>query len=96
MRGVRGLTLLVHEVLGGAVAGGDGRMVRDLLGHVAPALVGPHELVDGRPRLQRRTLQVFHKRPAIFEGLLQLHVGVLSPLHLAVDGLSLGWGLLTV
>lgn len=53
-------------------------------------------LLDGRPRLQRRTLQVFQKRPSIFEGLLQLHVGVLSPLHLAVDGLSLGWGLLTV
>jgi len=53
-------------------------------------------LLDGRPRLQRRTLQVFHKRPSIFERLLELHVGVLSPLHLAVDGLSLGWGLLTV
>jgi hypothetical protein len=27
--------------------------------------------------------------------LLELHVGILSPLHLAVDGLTLGWGLLT-
>jgi len=27
---------------------------------------------------------------------LDLHVGVLSPLHLALDGLTLGWGLLTV
>jgi flavin-dependent dehydrogenase len=51
--------------------------------------------LDGRPRLQRRTLQVFQKRPQIFRRLLELHVGVLSPLHLALDGLSLGWGLLT-
>jgi flavin-dependent dehydrogenase len=53
-------------------------------------------LLDRRPRLQRRTLQVFGKRPHIFQRLLKLHVGVLSPLHLALDGLTLGWGLLTV
>lgn len=51
--------------------------------------------LDGRPRLQRRTLQAFQKRPDVFRRLLELHVGVLSPLHLAVDGLTLGWGLLT-
>jgi flavin-dependent dehydrogenase len=52
-------------------------------------------LLDGRPRLQHRTLQAFMKRPAVFQRLLELHVGVLSPLHLAMDGLTLGWGLLT-
>jgi flavin-dependent dehydrogenase len=51
--------------------------------------------LDGRPRLQHRTLQVFQKRPEIFRRLLELHLGALSPLHLALDGLSLGWGLLT-
>ena len=51
--------------------------------------------LDGRPNLQRRTLKVFLKRPEIFRRLLQLHVGALSPLHLAWDGLNLGWGLLT-
>ena len=51
--------------------------------------------LDGRPRLQRRTLQAFQKRPDVFRRLLELHVGVLSPLHLALDGLTLGWGLLT-
>jgi menaquinone-9 beta-reductase len=51
--------------------------------------------LDGRPRFQRRTLQVFRKRPAIFRRLLALHVGTLSPLHLALDGLTLGWELLT-
>jgi menaquinone-9 beta-reductase len=51
--------------------------------------------LDGRPRLQRRTLQALQKRPDVFRRLLELHVGVLSPLRLAVDGLTLGWGLLT-
>ena len=52
-------------------------------------------LLDGRPKLQRRTLQAFQRRPYVFKRLLSLHMGVLSPLHLAVDGLTLGWGLLT-
>jgi len=51
--------------------------------------------LDGRPRLQGRTLQVFRKRPEIFQRLLALHVGSLSPIHAALDGLALGWGLLT-
>jgi flavin-dependent dehydrogenase len=51
--------------------------------------------LDGRPRFQRRTLQVFHARPEIFRRLLAFHVGALSPLHLALDGLTLGWELLT-
>lgn len=52
-------------------------------------------LLDGRPRLQRRTLEAFRKRPSIFRRLLALHGDLFSPLHLAVDGLALGWGLLT-
>lgn len=51
--------------------------------------------LDGRPGFQRRTLQAFSKRPEIFHRLLALHVGSLSPLHLALDGFTLGWGLLT-
>jgi menaquinone-9 beta-reductase len=51
--------------------------------------------LDGRPGVQRRTLQVFRKRPEVFRRLLALHVGSLSPFHLALDGLTLGWGLLT-
>jgi menaquinone-9 beta-reductase len=52
-------------------------------------------MLDGRPRFQRRTLQVFRARPKIFRRLLAFHVGALSPLHMALDGLTLGWGLLT-
>lgn len=51
--------------------------------------------LDGRPRFQQRTLRVFRERPEIFRRLLALHLGVLSPFHLALDGLTLGWGLLT-
>jgi flavin-dependent dehydrogenase len=52
-------------------------------------------LLDGRPRLQQRTLHSFRKRPEVFRRLLALHVGSLSPFRLALDGLTLGWGLLT-
>ena len=52
-------------------------------------------LLDGRPKLQRRTLQVFRERPEIFARLLALHLGDLSPRRVAWDGISLGWGLLT-
>ncbi|HEY6338705.1 MAG TPA: NAD(P)/FAD-dependent oxidoreductase [Candidatus Sulfotelmatobacter sp.] len=51
--------------------------------------------LDGRPWLQRRTLQVFYNKPEIFDRLLAFHVGALSPQSLALDGISLGWGLLT-
>ncbi len=51
--------------------------------------------LDGRPVFQQRTLRVLHRRPEIFRRLLALHVGRLSPIRLAADGLTLGWGLLT-
>jgi menaquinone-9 beta-reductase len=51
--------------------------------------------LDGRPRLQHRTLRVFDKDPEVFRRLLALHVGAMPPLHLVKDGLTLGWGLLT-
>jgi flavin-dependent dehydrogenase len=61
-----------------------------------PSLMGRLMLtLDGHPVIQQRTLQVFRRRPEIFRRLLALHVGVLSPIRLAADGLTLGWGLLT-
>jgi menaquinone-9 beta-reductase len=51
--------------------------------------------LDGRPKFQQRTLRVFRRRPEIFRRLLALHVGKLSPIDLALDGFTLGWGLLT-
>lgn len=52
-------------------------------------------MLDGRPNFQRRTLKVFREHPEIFRNLLALHVGSLSPVSLALDGLTFGWGLLT-
>jgi flavin-dependent dehydrogenase len=51
--------------------------------------------LDGRPRLQQRVLKTFRQRPEIFRSLVAFHVGRLSPLNLALDGLTLGWELLT-
>ncbi len=52
-------------------------------------------LQDGRPGFQHRMLRALRRRPHIFRNLLALHVGVPSPFHLALDSLTLGWGLLT-
>ena len=51
--------------------------------------------LDGRPKLQARTLKVFRHRPEAFRTLLALHVGNVSPIDLACNGLTFGWGLLT-
>jgi len=51
--------------------------------------------LDGRPRFQQRIMKTFRQRPEIFRRLVAFHVGSLSPLNLALDGLTLGWGLLT-
>jgi flavin-dependent dehydrogenase len=61
-----------------------------------PRLMGRLMLtLDGRPRLQHRTLQVFQKHPEVFRRLLALHVGALPAQKLVWDGLTLGWGLIT-
>jgi len=51
--------------------------------------------LDGRSRLQHRTLQVFERRPRVYQRLLELHVGARPSARLVWDGLTLGWGLLT-
>ena len=49
-------------------------------------------MLDGRPRLQHPTLQLFQKCPQIFRRLLALHVGALPASRFVHDGLSLGSG----
>jgi len=51
--------------------------------------------LDGHSSFQQRTLRAFRRHPEVFRRLLALHVGSLSPFHIALDGLTLGWGLLT-
>ena len=53
-------------------------------------------LMDRRPALQDRVLRAFQRRPEIFRHLLALHVGALPPARVVWDGLTLGWGILTV
>jgi flavin-dependent dehydrogenase len=50
--------------------------------------------LEGRPKLQARTLRIFRHRPEIFRRLVEFHIGGSPPLHLVGDGLSLGWDLL--
>lgn len=52
-------------------------------------------LLDGRPWLQERVLQVFHRKPKTFRKLLAFHIGAVSTANLAYEGLTLGWELLT-
>ncbi len=51
--------------------------------------------MDNRTWLRRRVLRAFAERPAIFAGLLATHVGTSTPARSALDGLALGWQLLT-
>jgi len=51
--------------------------------------------MDGRPRLRRRVMQAFADEPRLFVRLLAAHVGLASTGDCAVDGLRLGWRLVT-
>ena len=64
-----------------------------LLRYFSPKIEWTVVGLDERWREEVRV--VFRKRPEVFRRLLALHVGALSPFHLALDGLTLGWGLLT-
>jgi len=52
-------------------------------------------LLEHRETLRRRVMQAFVAQPRLFSRLLATHVGALSPLDFAVNGLALGWRLLT-
>jgi flavin-dependent dehydrogenase len=51
--------------------------------------------LDGHSSFQQRTLRAFRRHPQVFRRLVALHVGSWSPFHIALDGLTLGWGLFT-
>jgi len=52
-------------------------------------------LLENREGLRRRVMQAFCRQPKLFPRMLAIHVGETSPLHLAGNGLALGWSLLT-
>jgi flavin-dependent dehydrogenase len=53
-------------------------------------------LMDSRRRLGRRAVRAMASRPAVFARMLAAHVGQISPLASAANGLALGWRMLTL
>jgi hypothetical protein len=53
-------------------------------------------LLEHRHRLRARVMRAFASEPKLFARMLATHVGAISPLGLAENGLALGWKLLAV
>jgi menaquinone-9 beta-reductase len=53
-------------------------------------------LLDGRPRLRRRTFATFTNHQELFARLISIHVGETSPAHFAATGAMLGWQFLSI
>jgi len=51
--------------------------------------------MDGRPRLRRRVLRIFAEEPRLFSRMLAIHVGSATAVDCAVEGLRLGWRMVT-
>lgn len=52
-------------------------------------------VMDGRPRLRSRVMQIFTDEPRLFARMLAVHVGSATAVDYAVNGLRLGWRLVT-
>ena len=52
-------------------------------------------LLEHRERLRRRVMRAFMAEPKLFARMLATHVGRVSPVDFAANGLALGWKLLT-
>jgi flavin-dependent dehydrogenase len=52
-------------------------------------------LLEHREKLRHRVMRTFVAEPKVFEHLLATHVGAVSPVDFAANGLVLGWKLLT-
>ena len=52
-------------------------------------------MMDGRPRLRRRVMRIFEEEPRLFGRMLAVHVGTATAVDYAVNGLRLGWRLVT-
>ena len=95
-----GLCLAFHQadLVATCIASGD--LAPYQSGHRAlgrrPALMARLMLLlEHRPRLRRRVMRAFIAEPRLFSRMLATHVGVLSPIDLASNGLVLGLKLLT-
>ncbi|MCU1303362.1 MAG: monooxygenase, FAD-binding [Candidatus Sulfotelmatobacter sp.] len=52
--------------------------------------------LDWKTSLRQRVMRAFNSDPRLFSRMLAMHVGALSPLDFAANGLSLGWRMATV
>jgi len=52
-------------------------------------------MMDGRPKLRRRVMRIFEEEPRLFARMLAVHVGSATPVDYAMNGLRLGWRLVT-
>ncbi|HKM89348.1 MAG TPA: FAD-dependent monooxygenase [Candidatus Acidoferrales bacterium] len=61
-----------------------------------PALMARLMLaMDGRPRVRCRVMRIFSEEPRLFARMLAIHVGSATAVDCAVDGLRLGWRMVT-
>jgi 2-polyprenyl-6-methoxyphenol hydroxylase-like FAD-dependent oxidoreductase len=51
--------------------------------------------LDWKTSLRQRVMRAFNSDPRLFSGMLAMHVGEMSPLDFAANGLSLGWRMVT-
>ena len=86
------------DLLGDCLASGD--LAPYQAGHRAlarrPAVMARLMLLlEHRETLRRRVMRAFLAEPKLFARLLATHVGAVSPMNFAANGLALGWKLLT-
>lgn len=86
------------QVLAECFASGDLRRYQQehrKLAH-GPAMMARLMLsLGGQTFLRRRAMRAFNTDPRLFTRMLAMHVGAVSPLAFAANGLSLGWQMLT-
>jgi flavin-dependent dehydrogenase len=86
------------QVLAGCFATGDLRRYQQEHRKLArgPAMMAGLMLsLGGQTSLRQRAMRAFNADPSLFTRMLAMHVGKLSPVAFAANGLSLGWQMLT-
>jgi menaquinone-9 beta-reductase len=86
------------DLLGACLASGD--LAPYQAGHRAlarrpAAMARLMLLLEHREKLRHRVMRAFLAEPKLFARLLATHVGAVSPMNFAANGLALGWKLLT-
>jgi flavin-dependent dehydrogenase len=96
-----GLCLLFQQAasLADALAAGDLRLYQAAHRRIArrPAFMAELMLLMGSSRrLHSRAIRAMASQPGLFSQMLAMHVGELSPIAFATNGLALGWQMLTI